>query len=62
MQDHWTGDSECKPMVECAVYDPYGSNSALAESQCYRVSIDKLIIACRYTKNHYCNGFISFID
>ncbi|XP_055319171.1 uncharacterized protein LOC129576960 [Sitodiplosis mosellana] len=33
----YTGNPDCKPMIECEVSDPYSGPSVLAESQCYKI-------------------------
>lgn len=38
-----TNNSDCKPMVECEVSNPYGEMSVLAKSQCYHVSVHLII-------------------
>lgn len=34
---NYTNNTECKPMIECEVLNPYSNPSVLAESQCFKV-------------------------
>jgi len=39
-------DSNCKPMIECQVVNPYHEQSVLSDSECTNVSVTFIQIVC----------------